>query len=329
MAIKTKKKGKTTEEIRDTVTSRIITALEEGTIPWERDYKVIGGVHKNWASKKPYRGINQFLLDLTAQISGYSSPYWLSSKQAFDESYKQYRKANNLQDTPEAEAAHKREGYKAVRKGEKATLVTFTKRIVKTEDDNKTPVLDKNGKPVIIWLLRYFNVFNAEQTDLNLPVPGQDELRDHDPIAAAEGIVKGYDGPKIIEGGNAAFYIPTADEVHVPLAEQFNSAESYYHTTFHELTHSTGHKSRLNRPAVQDPKFGSEPYAKEELVAEIGAAILSGHANIDVPKQQDRTASYIKHWIKALKDDNNLILKAGGEAQRAVDIILDTKFEEN
>ena len=75
MAIKTKKKGKTTEEIRDTVTSRIITALEEGTIPWERDYKVIGGVHKNWASKKPYRGINQFLLDLTAQISGYSSPY--------------------------------------------------------------------------------------------------------------------------------------------------------------------------------------------------------------------------------------------------------------
>lgn len=324
--IKKQPKGKSTSEIQEEVTGLIIDALERGVVPWHRPWKVLGGVHKNWKTKKPYRGINQFLLDITAQSSGYRSPYWLTYKQADEESYKQYRKRHGLKDTPETIKAYKEsDEYKGVRAGEKSTIVVFWKiqKFNKKGDDEA-----EEDKVVTVPLLRHYRVFNSEQTDLDIPMPNEQELREHSPIEEAQSILDNCPNPPVINhGGDRAFYRPATDEITLPTPEQFDSDEHYYSTSFHELVHATGHEDRTGR--VTDwTTFGSDPYAKEELVAEIGAAILAGHADIDVPEIQTNTASYIQSWIKRLNNDKTLIVSAGGKAQVAVDYILDTKFEE-
>jgi antirestriction protein ArdC len=318
-------KGKSTAEIQEEVTDLIINALEDGVVPWRRPWRVLGGVHRNWKTKKPYRGINQFLLDITAQSHGYKSPYWMTYKQANEESYKQYRQRHGLKDAPETEAAYKAsDEYRGVRKGEESSLVVFWKiqRFEKRDEEND------EDKIITVPLLRHYRVFNSEQTDLDIPMPEQGELREHSPIEEAQSIIDGCPNPPVINhGGDRAFYRPSTDQITLPTPEQFDSDEHYYSTSFHELIHATGHEDRTGR--VTDwTTFGSDPYAKEELVAEIGAAILAGHADIDVPEIQTNTASYIQSWIKRLNNDKTLIVSAGGKAQVAVDYILDTKFED-
>lgn len=332
------KKGKSTSEIQEEVTGLIIDALERGVVPWRRPWKVLGGVHRNWKTKKPYRGINQFLLDINAQSNGYRSPYWMTYKQAADESYKQYRQRHNLKDTPETEKAYKKsDEYRGVRGGEKSTIVVFWKiQRFKKQDEGIHPFREigneaheEDDEIVTVPLLRHYRVFNSEQTDLDIPMPNEQELREHSPIEEAQSILDNCPNPPVINhGGDRAFYRPMTDEITLPTPEQFDSDEHYYATSFHELVHATGHKDRTGR--VTDwTTFGSDPYAKEELVAEIGAAILAGHADIDVPDIQTNTASYIQSWIKRLNNDKALIVSAGGKAQVAVDYILDTKFEDN
>jgi antirestriction protein ArdC len=350
-ATKKKSKGKSTQQIHDEVTNRIIASLEEGTVPWQRPWKVIGGLHSNWKSQKHYRGINQFLLDLTAQVAGYRSPYWLTYKQAGEESLriflKECREAGEKDVPTFADASakngrkpatelaatwqsrHREEGWKGVKEGEKTTFVTFTKRIPLKDKVTKEPVLDEKGKQKFVYLLRYYNVVNAEQTGLDLPNPKEQDLRDHTPIEAAQRIIDGCPNrPEISHHGDRAYYMPSADSITLPTPEQFESDEAYYGTAFHELVHATGHESRTGR--VKDwTLFGSDPYAKEELVAEIGSAILAGHSGIENESLHENTAAYIQNWIKRFKDDHTLLIGAGSKAQGAVDYILDTKFDNN
>jgi antirestriction protein ArdC len=125
-----------------------------------------------------------------------------------------------------------------------------------------------------------------------------------------------------------AWYKPGMDHINIPPMKDFLSIEEFYSTTFHEMLHSTGHKSRLNREGiVQLNKFGSESYSKEELVAEIGANMLCSAAGIQ-NQIIDNSASYIQSWLNALNDDKTLLVKAGAQAQKGVDLILNTKFEE-
>ena len=123
------------------------------------------------------------------------------------------------------------------------------------------------------------------------------------------------------EAYSGAFYRPSDDSITLPQRNQFLSTSEYYSTAFHELTHSTGHKSRLNR-LEKTAFFGSEGYSKEELVAEIGAAALVNHAGLETPDSFRNNAAYIQNWLHVLKNDKRLIVSATGKTEKAVNLIL-------
>src|SRR5262245_1901763 len=276
----------------EAVTNRIIAALEEGTVPWEKPWISVRG---EWPTSlqtgKPYRGVNVWLLSIESMLHGYSSPYWVTFKQAKE------RGGN-------------------VAKGAKGTTVVLFKPISK-EIENEDGEIEEER----FWLLRNYTVFNLDQTE-GIEMPEAEPLPDRDPIAECEALVTGYLlGPTIKHGGNRACYAPALDIVQMPKMGQFKDSESYYGTLFHELAHSTGHKDRLNRPELTTPlPFGSEDYSKEELIAEMSAAMLSGIAGIEV--NVERHAGYIDHWLKVLKGDKKFVVTAASKAQKASDRIL-------
>ena len=272
------------------VTQRIVEMLEAGVVPWRCPIlgKGTAGWPKSLVSGKKYRGVNVFLLALTAWSKGYSSSCWLTFNQARD-----------------------RGG--SVKKGEKSSLVVFWKWF-DTKDQ-------ETGEAVRVPVLRHYNVFNAEQCNgIEVPdVPAFEPVA-FTPIEQAERIVSGYEGgPKVEHGGSLACYLPLSDLVRVPEPERFISAEAYYSTLFHELAHSTGHSGRLNRGIDVDlAPFGSPDYGKEELVAEMAAAFLSGTCGIQ-PATIENSAAYVQGWIKTLKGDKRLAVHAAGAAQKAAD----------
>jgi antirestriction protein ArdC len=206
-----------------------------------------------------------------------------------------------------------------VKKGAKSEIVVFWKWIEKEE----------NGEKERIPLLRYYNVFNVLTQAEGLESKREEQTFDHNPIEACENIIKGYIGkPKMFNLRDGAWYKPLPDYINVPPISDFPNVEEYYATTFHEMIHSTGHSDRLNREGINTvASFGSEDYSKEELVAEIGAAMLSGVAMIDMSTFEN-SVSYINSWLKVLKNDKTLLVKAGSQSQKAVDYILGTKWEE-
>lgn len=276
--------------VYEMVNERILSALESGVAPWRRPWSAIGGA-RNLHSGKAYRGVNALLLGL----SPYSSPWWLTYKQAAD-------LGGN------------------VRKGEKSDVAVFWK-ISHVKDE-------ETGKVRSIPMLRYFRVFNLEQCD-GVRIPkGRDVetyrgVTDADRIAAAECVVAGYVGPTISHGGDAAYYRPATDSVQMPELETFETVHRYYSTLFHELGHSTGHDSRLDRFGGQYAvhRFGSAEYGREELVAEMTAAYLCGETGI-LPDTADQSAAYLDSWRRAIKADVRAVVVAAGAAQKAADLIL-------
>ena len=183
---------------------------------------------------------------------------------------------------------------------------------------------DDNGDKKKIPFLRYYTVFNVAQCD-GLKVPATEERPAFNPIEAAAAIVENMPKrPAIDHGKSGAYYDPSSDKIGLPSPETFKTPTGYYATAFHELAHSTGHASRLGRCTGSKAMaaFGSEEYSKEELVAEMGAAFLCGEAGIENDEIKN-SAAYIKGWMKALKKDSTLLVKAGGQAQKAADFILD------
>jgi antirestriction protein ArdC len=184
-----------------------------------------------------------------------------------------------------------------------------------------------------IPLVRYYSVFNVEQCDgiSHARLEAQtEEPAPFNAIEAAEAIVASYpDAPSISQDGRAsAYYRPATDSIHMPERETFDSEAHFYATLFHEMTHSTGHESRLARPGVSNPiRYGSHEYSQEELVAEMGAAFLLAEARIDSDSLTDNSAAYVASWLKALKNDPKLVVLAGAQAQKAVDHITGREFE--
>jgi antirestriction protein ArdC len=273
--------------VSEIITQSVVKQLEAGVPPWRKPWST--SVPQNLISKKPYRGLN--VLALATQ--GYGSPYWLTFKQA--------RQID----------AH-------VRKGEKSTLVCFWKCGEFAKENPLTGEVE-NKKSV---LLRYYHLFNAEQCDGLVDVC-VDAWKSINTIDECESIANRMPNRPRIDRNSRAFYSPLADVVGIPSRNCFESAESYYTTLFHELIHSTGHASRLNRfhESTSDQQFGSESYSAEELVAEIGAAMLAGLAGIS-PATLANSASYLQSWINRLKSDSRLIISAASQAQMAVDYIL-------
>lgn len=279
-------------DVYQIVTDRVISLLEAGTVPWRKPWA--GGEYQfpmNLASGKAYRGVNVWLLS----CAGFGSPYWVSFKQARD------RGGN-------------------VRKGEKSSLAVFWKRL--DVDDKVT------GERKFVPLLRYYNVFNVEQCD-GLAYPKPEAKPDtFNPIAAAESIVEAMPArPEITHGEPRAYYRRDVDRVNMPAKQSFDVEAEYYSTLFHELIHSTGHESRLARLANESTNFGSSTYAKEELLAEMGASYLSASAGI-LHRTVDNSAAYVASWLRRLRDDRKLVVNAAAAAQRAADFILGKTYGE-
>ena len=207
-----------------------------------------------------------------------------------------------------------------VKKGAKSHAVVFWKMLEVEEEET--------GKEVKIPLLKQYKVFKiGEQTEGIEPTEVVEKF-EHEKIEEAEKIIKEYPNPPTLtRASGKAYYRPFEDVVNIPPIEDFPDVNRYYSTFFHELVHSTGAIHRLNREGISNfDKFGSERYSKEELVAELGASILCAITGID-KHTLDHSASYIQSWITVLKNDNTFIINAAQQAQKAVDHILDTKFE--
>ncbi len=281
--------------VYEIITDRILDQLEKGCVPWQKPWSG-GGFPQNLVSKKEYRGINTFLLS----ASGYSSPYFMSYAQA-----------------------QKLGGH--VRKDEKGFPVIYWKILEK--EDKKTE------KVIKIPMLRYYTVFNLLQTE-NISankIPANMKRKNIPVLECCEDVVSLMPDPPTIclEGGFRAVYFPQTDSVNMPSRDLFADSEKYYSTLFHELTHSSGHESRLNRSSLTDMcPFGLTNYSKEELVAEMGAAFLCGHVGIE-SKTIDNSAAYIQNWLRKLRKDMKLVVMAAAQAQKAADFILDRKFEDN
>ena len=269
--------------VYEIITDRIIEKLEKGTAPWCKPWTG-GEMPRNLITGKVYRGINLFLLN----IANYTSPYWLTFNQC-------------------------KEKGGTVKAGQKATPIVFWKI-----DENK----DENGEKKAP-LLRYYNVFNAEQCEgLNIPQLEQ-ETREFAPIEVCMMTIAAMPkAPSIQHKQPKAYYVPSMDYVNMPKPESFKSAEEYYSVLFHELTHSTGHASRLNRKGINvNNGFGSSDYGKEELIAEMGAAFLCGCTGIE-NRTLDNSASYVAGWLNAIKEDKKIVITAAAAAQKAADYIL-------
>jgi antirestriction protein ArdC len=229
-------------------------------------------------------------------LSGYSSRYWLTFNQA------------------------KKKGG-SVRKGEKGTPVVFWKWLEKEAEDPETGEKTTDRIP----LLRYYTVFNLEQThgveDSELA-----EKPEISPIDAAQAIISNMPRrPSMVPGRPA--YNAKADIVSLPTFERFDRAEDFYSTAFHELAHSTGHGSRLGRKEeVEATFFGDPDYSKEELVAEMTAAYLSNEAGITT-QTLENSAAYIKGWLEVFSGDRKMLVCAAAAAQKAADFILNIRFE--
>jgi len=201
-----------------------------------------------------------------------------------------------------------------VLKGEKAQRVIFWKVLdIKEAEEDKT-----------IPFLKYYYVFNLEQTTIKPKII----TREFNPIDEAEKIISGYlTKPEIQYKGDKAFFNTKTDYIQMPPKETFKSDAGYYATMFHELTHSTGHKSRLNRFTEEtNLDFGKEDYSKEELIAEMGSAFLCAIAGISNEVIENQTA-YIQNWLTALKNDNTLVIKASAKANKAVKYIINKEIE--
>ena len=280
--------------IYQAVTDQVIAALEAGTPPWVCPWTHSAGsmLPANAASYRAYRGINVLLLQMQAAVRGYDSNLWLT-----------FNQARGL-------GAH-------VRRGEEGTGIVFFKM---HEIDAGVPMPaasnDAPGRRVIP-LLRSFTVFNVCQVE-DLPpalsaLPGPPA--EWTPIAAADAVLQ-RSGATIRHGGDRAFYRPADDVIQLPPRAQFPDAGHYYNVALHELTHWTGHAERCNRPLTG--RSNLSVYAFEELVAEMGAAFLSGHCGLAGELQH---ASYISHWLEALRGDKRLIFTAASLAQKAADYL--------
>jgi antirestriction protein ArdC len=280
------------------VTEKILNLLEQGIVPWRRPWSATG-LPRNLVSKKPYRGVNLFLLSATK----YVSPFWLTMKQA-------------------------NEVGGSVRKGEHSQIVVFWKvdQIADAEAENGPENDEADEKSRRRFVLRYYRVFNLEQCELPHAVIDKlpkIETYQHDPIEAAEQIIAGMPNPPEIQrAGSKAFYSSITDRITLPPRELFTSAEEEVATRLHEICHAVGHCSRLNRESITEAApFGSPMYSLEELIAEMGAAFLCAEAGIS-PAVIENQAAYLQGWLKKFRDDRKLVIHAAAKAQKAADYVL-------
>jgi antirestriction protein ArdC len=276
------------------VTHTIIADLEQGVRPWLRPWKADRPTGACTLPLRhngiPYRGINILLLWGASVAHGFSSPLWMTYRQA------QACKAQ-------------------VRKAERGSLVVYADRFTTTETDTTGQPIERE-----IPFLKGYTVFNAEQID-GLPPHVSTTA---DPAAATPRLERAESffaatGAVIRHRGQEAYYSPSTDVIVLPPPDAFSDAEAYASTTAHELTHWTKHPTRLDRN-LGGVRFGDDGYAREELVAELGSAFLCAALGIALIPREDH-AAYLDHWLRVLRADTRAIFQAASHAQRAVDYL--------
>lgn len=283
------------------VVDAILAHLDSGVSPWHKPW--VGGEPRNIAGRE-YRGINKFLLG----CAPYPNPVFLTFKQA-----------------------HEYGGN--IKKGEKALPCVFWRvsDVLCDGEDEKDGGDDADAKNAqkSRFVLRYYNVWNIEQVE-GLPDKVREKadvpVFEHDPISEAEAVWDGYKGaPPMFEDSSSAFYSPANDEIHVPPRSAFPDLAEFYSTLFHEAGHSTGHSSRLSRDAHGG--FGTASYGREELVAELCAAILCNHCGIT--RTLKNAAAYCGNWSKTIREaPAKAVVAAASAAQKASDFILGVEKSE-
>jgi antirestriction protein ArdC len=284
------------QDIYSRITNQIIAALEQGVKPWTQPWNAAhaaGHVSRPLRHNgQPYGGINVLTLWASAMTGHFSAPIWMTFRQAIELG-----------------------GH--VRKGEKGAPVVYANTISKTEADEST------GDDVerTIPFLKAYTVFNVEQIE---DLPGHyyalaESIRNPDErITDAERFFAASRAD-IRHGGDSAYYSPALDYIQMPPFDAFRDAQAYYATLAHEATHWTKHTTRLDRDFGRK-RFGDDGYAREELVAELGAAFLCADLGLALEDRADH-AAYIGHWLSVLKDDKRAVFTAAAHAQRAVDYL--------
>ena len=260
--------------IADMITAKIIARLDEGEIPWRRTWT--SGIPCNGFTNNCYHGINALM------TSGYANPRFYSFLQV-------------------------KQLGESVKLGSKGTPIVFWKF------DDKVEIEDDREKRRIP-LMRYYTVFNEEQTTIKPP----EYTRINDPIELCGRLVEEYKGMPAIMYGKPA-YAPTPDIITMPNISDFIDSEAYYATLFHEISHSTGHKDRLNRNMIGSMK--TEAYAEEELIAEFSASILCALTGIRQIELEDNTVAYIQSWKKRLQDNKSLIIHLASAGQKSANYV--------
>jgi len=272
-------------ELYTQITQQILELMEEHGTDWTRPWTSQGGgAHRNIITGANYRGINVLLLGL----AGYDAPIWAT--------FKQWRMIGGK-----------------IRKGEKGTLGVFYKpvAVIGEGDDERT-----------VPLLKHFYLFNLEQVD-GVEIEPTDPIPEPERIGAVETFIENT-GALIHVGGNQASYSPRSDLIRIPPIKAFGEAETYYSTLLHELSHWTGHFSRLDRADGTKGRFGDNAYALEELVAELSSAFLSISLQISHEPQPDH-AKYLNNWMEVLRGDMRAFTSAASKAQQAADYLVDLK----
>jgi antirestriction protein ArdC len=280
------------KKICQMVTDRLIEEMEKGIIPWNKPWHGTSSCISH-TTGKPYSLVNQFVLGAPGE--------YITFNQC------------------------KAEGG-SVKKGAKGKPVVFWKQTKITEKDPETG----EEKEKLIPLLKYYTVFHINDCEnIKAKWDVADERPHANPIEEAEAIVTTYENREQLridrtDISDRAYYSPSRDYISVPSIEQYTETAEYYSTLFHEMTHSTGHTSRLNRftGKAACAAFGSEEYSKEELIAEIGAASLVNYCGIENKSSFRNSAAYLQGWLRALKNDPSLIISAAGKAEKAFTYIV-------
>ncbi len=316
-------------DLNETITNKFIKALEQGTAPWTKpwitsygsDYCSTKHSHINFTTGTAYRGINTMILDLECHLQDFSTGQWASFKQISAKGGKILKGSKSTQVI-----------FWSVTILEKNPDGTLGKKIITKTPEQKREAekLVRQGKAVKIFKDHYYNVFNIEQTDLF----DETKVVKSEPINAGDLICGDQESEDLIDDyieresirlnlqgkQSRCFYTPSQDYIEIVPQADFKSTGEYYHTIFHEMAHSTGHEDRLNR--LESAGFGSDPYAREELVAEITASFLSNRVGLLNTSLFANSQAYCNSWASQLKKDKTLIFKASQEAQKAFDLII-------
>lgn len=282
------------QDIKQQVTDKIIAIIEAGAAKgegniWDKTRQL--GMPYNYKTGKEYEGVNIPLLWIAAEERGYSTNAWLTFKQAAE-----------LGAYP--------------RKGAKGVMCVFFKMVpIEPEENND----EENQEAGCFPMIKTFWLFNVADIEGLPELQKTTESEEFEPLDAAEKILMSS-GAKITWQGIKAFYRPSTDEIYMPDRDRFPNPQNAYAVALHELTHWTGNASRLDRDF--SGRFGSDSYAFEELVAELGSAFLLAHLGIEGFRMENH-ASYVQSWLRVLKNDKNAIFTASRKATDAYHFILE------